>query len=387
MSNKKYFQEEDICPNKFVSKAIRVIIFVVMFALFLYAVFSFINVKLNLLPIALPSLELTTKGLVTALFVLLFAYYISKKCDYSDSRLKYIYLVLIIIATTLVQIYMSYIMYLTSFAPLLLAAQYSNKKLISFAYILSVISSVFIVFASYSIGLCDANLVIFPTQELQHYGSTLTGNIIPLSEAFPSLLSLGVLPRIILITALTPLIISIVGNRKEIILNEYHSRYVGEHDAFTGVYNRAKYNALLENEFSTYETVSVAFFDVNNLKYTNDNFGHDVGDKLILSASRSLQLASTEDMYVFRFGGDEFLVVIPNGDQYICENFIEKWKIALKHINETSEVECEIAYGYSSKPGTQFQECLREADTFMYKNKMERKLNRPIRPERNTTIT
>ena len=82
-------------------------------------------------------------------------------------------------------------------------------------------------------------------------------------------------------------------------------------DPLTGVFNRRYYEAVKERilkreRFSELTLVSV---DVNRLKYTNDTYGHQAGDRLLLGAVRCMQNAFPDAEAICRTGGDEFLII------------------------------------------------------------------------------
>lgn len=378
LEKKLHFADEDIRPNEFTQTCVKAIIPVVSLAILLYVLFSLVSNLLPALNIALPDVMLTVKGLLAALIVLIITYFIGRFTPSSDSRLKYIYITASLIMVTLVQTFMSYIMTFVAIAPILIAAQYAKKSTLHYAYFMTLIASVISVLLGYKIGLCDANMVLLPTEKLSEYGAVLSGEIKPLGDVIISLFVLFILPRFILITAFVPLINAIVDNRKEIIVSEYKSRYQGEHDGFTGLYNRNKYNVLLNN-FTSYEKAAVIFFDVNNLKFINDTKGHDVGDRLLMMAAQSVSEAADSGMYVFRMGGDEFLAVIPHGTEKDAEQFVERWQKKLEAVNASSaDIKCEMAYGYAADIGQRFHSCMRTADMRMYENKIETKKARPV---------
>ncbi len=86
-----------------------------------------------------------------------------------------------------------------------------------------------------------------------------------------------------------------------------------EKDDLTGVFNRRYIFTKLEElcrEKSNVNNFYVLFVDVNGLKYTNDNFGHRVGDKLLVKVAQAMLSAVRECDIVARIGGDEFLIIL-----------------------------------------------------------------------------
>ena len=78
-------------------------------------------------------------------------------------------------------------------------------------------------------------------------------------------------------------------------------------DLLTGVKNRAAFDRdLRELPASRYGDIRIVGFDVNNLKHTNDTYGHMAGDKLIIAAARIISEAFRNEGTCYRIGGDEF---------------------------------------------------------------------------------
>lgn len=94
---------------------------------------------------------------------------------------------------------------------------------------------------------------------------------------------------------------------------EFASR-LAYHDGLTGVGNRTAFEeklASLETEKDDDTTVGIVMFDVNDLKYVNDNLGHPTGDEMIRKAAEIISAAFEADGgECFRIGGDEFAVII-----------------------------------------------------------------------------
>lgn len=149
--------------------------------------------------------------------------------------------------------------------------------------------------------------------------------------------------------------------------------YKGEHDALTGLYNRTHLDRV-KMRYETQKNVFVIFFDVNNLKRMNDQFGHEAGDALLRSAASELKYwESFGDVY--RLGGDEFMVVLVNKRKDFCWNLLNKWYPQVGVLNRVSDgFKCVLAYGVATgvKDCT-FELLVKEADEAMYNMKVNLK--------------
>lgn len=90
-------------------------------------------------------------------------------------------------------------------------------------------------------------------------------------------------------------------------------------DELSGLFNRRVLNTQLTKELSRSQrdgkSFAVAMLDIDNFKNLNDEFGHACGDKVIKKISALLQEQTRTTDYCIRYGGDEFIVIMPNTDQ------------------------------------------------------------------------
>ena len=103
-------------------------------------------------------------------------------------------------------------------------------------------------------------------------------------------------------------------------------------DALTELSNRAKCEQFFAELTGDYTIISL---DLDYLKYTNDNFGHAQGDKLIHGFAQILKGSFTDASLIGRMGGDEFLVVLPYVDEERTQRDIDCFTDLMKHKNET----------------------------------------------------
>lgn len=91
-----------------------------------------------------------------------------------------------------------------------------------------------------------------------------------------------------------------------------------QYDPLTGLYNRVYLERKLELEFNRasreQSPFSVAFIDIDLFKAFNDNFGHAVGDQVLVAVADRILSASRQTDTVARYGGEEFVVLFPNTD-------------------------------------------------------------------------
>lgn len=81
------------------------------------------------------------------------------------------------------------------------------------------------------------------------------------------------------------------------------------HDSMTQLYNKRYYREMLEN-MKEEASVGIIYFDIDNLKKINDNYGHDLGDEMIIKAARFIHKYEKTGSFCCRVGGDEFVMLI-----------------------------------------------------------------------------
>ena len=149
-------------------------------------------------------------------------------------------------------------------------------------------------------------------------------------------------------------------------------------DSLTGLRNTNSYWAWITDFDKEIETKEIVFgvivLDINYLKETNDRYGHDVGNKLIVSAARIISNIFKRSP-VFRIGGDEFLVILQNRDLNDLQELLKKFdEECLNEIVTTDKenIPVSIAKGfaiYDSCIDTSFIDVFNKADDAMYENK------------------
>ena len=137
-------------------------------------------------------------------------------------------------------------------------------------------------------------------------------------------------------------------------------------DSLTGVRNRHYLNQMLDNWPESVAYTGVIFCDLNKLKFTNDNYGHDAGDKLLCNFAGILRsLFQTED--IIRYGGDEFVIIIKG----IAH---DKFNLLLRDFDKANKQD-DIPYASVGslweKDCTDLQNLINQAENKMYLDKNE----------------
>lgn len=146
-------------------------------------------------------------------------------------------------------------------------------------------------------------------------------------------------------------------------------------DPLTNLYNRRYLHHRLEKLTKESMIFSLVSIDINNLKEVNDEFGHDLGDALLLAFVTGISSVITKKDLFSRYGGDEFIVVFYEKTEAEVIDIIEETVIPTfnnKIIHEKlKDIRVSFSYGITSYPedSQNYEKLMIKADQLMYANK------------------
>lgn len=149
--------------------------------------------------------------------------------------------------------------------------------------------------------------------------------------------------------------------------------YLSYHDTVTGLFNRRFYeDEVIKLDKPVSYPITVIMGDVDGLKMTNDVFGHEVGDQLLRSIATVMMdsIASTD--VAIRWGGDEFVIIMPHTDERAAEVFLEKLKgnLEKRSINDIIKTSVSFGYAIKSEASEDLSTVVQRAEEMMYRLKL-----------------
>ena len=168
------------------------------------------------------------------------------------------------------------------------------------------------------------------------------------------------------------LVMMILTDITESLRAEEQIRFLSYHDKLTALYNRAHVEAVTpEMEKSSALPMSIIMIDMNGLKLVNDVFGHQQGDLLLIAMAKVLIKSCRPQDIVARWGGDEFLILLPHTDQQACRQICERIRAACDEIDDcTIPVSAAIGTATLDTGLIQLEELFNIAENRMYSDKL-----------------
>lgn len=158
--------------------------------------------------------------------------------------------------------------------------------------------------------------------------------------------------------------------------------HLARHDQLTGLPNRRYFGDELEQAIARANRhdfdFALFFFDLNDFKIVNDNYGHDVGDVLLIELGRRLDGRFRSTDFVARWGGDEFAIIVENiasssDIQKVRRDLDKITREPIETVGTSFAVETSVGVAIYPQDGKDGKQLVQAADQAMYRAKKKRK--------------
>ncbi|MFA6136845.1 MAG: diguanylate cyclase [Sulfurimonas sp.] len=168
-----------------------------------------------------------------------------------------------------------------------------------------------------------------------------------------------------------------INNSIEALENIFIITNHANRDFLTGLYNRRYFfkNAVsyFNDAMQNSESFAIAMIDIDNFKKINDTYGHDMGDKVIVSLSEILRTSVNQKDIVARFGGEEFCLLLKDISAHNALIAFERLRANIERnvmfSDNKEEIRFTISIGVSISHEDTFEEDINQADLLLYNAK------------------
>lgn len=155
-------------------------------------------------------------------------------------------------------------------------------------------------------------------------------------------------------------------------------------DSFTGLYNRMAYNQLAIPLYNSCidenKPLAIMFFDADHLKMVNDKYGHDMGNVVIEGVADAIKRSFPHEAVAMRYGGDEFVVLIPDCNEQKAKNMEKSFHKTLKDMTSAKKlpfgIEASSGFVIAVDNSRSLDDYINQADDLMYQAKKRHKAQR-----------
>lgn len=147
-------------------------------------------------------------------------------------------------------------------------------------------------------------------------------------------------------------------------------------DSLTSLYNRRAFDGDLNTLCRSEQKMCLILADIDHFKSFNDTYGHLFGDTVIKAIARRIQLSCRDGIHAYRFGGEEFALIVPNKSLRIARQYAESLRRAIEKLSikdrRTSEQigNITISLGVAEiQPGETANSLIDRADKLLYEAK------------------
>jgi diguanylate cyclase (GGDEF)-like protein len=146
-----------------------------------------------------------------------------------------------------------------------------------------------------------------------------------------------------------------------------------ETDGLTGIANRRSFDIALEKLISSEIPFSLILLDIDHFKSVNDTYGHLIGDDVLRFLAKIMLDLSREEDLCFRYGGEEFGVIVKSGNTEFAKNVAERLRTTVENLQSPTGKHITISLGVASYPKheKEVKQLISNADKALYESKVK----------------
>ncbi len=196
--------------------------------------------------------------------------------------------------------------------------------------------------------------------------------------------------RLLVVESILTTLLNVVGSVKAIDKYTKDLEYYATRDPLTNLYNQRVFWELIENEVLRSSRHGNKFtllvIDADNFKSINDTYGHGIGDSMLQLVVAGIKSAIRDDDLLSRYGGDEFVAILPETDlqagEAVARRILESVGAVSMSVPEGAVVTGSVSIGMATYPdhAQAMKDLFLFADNMMYRAKSEGK-NRVVVPD------
>jgi len=164
---------------------------------------------------------------------------------------------------------------------------------------------------------------------------------------------------------------------KELRNQNDYIEYIAYHDSLTALPNRRKYIETLSEYLNNDENGAVILLDLDNFKRINDTLGHVFGDDVLKYFAKNLCKIESDFIQVYRFGGDEFILIVRNKNRIEIETIVKELFIEFNKFSSIGEQHIDISFSIGitlfPEDSKDVSQLLMNADLALYSIKNNKK--------------
>ncbi|SFB45716.1 diguanylate cyclase (GGDEF) domain-containing protein [Rhizobium sp. NFR07] len=162
-----------------------------------------------------------------------------------------------------------------------------------------------------------------------------------------------------------------IDNNIETLTQLKHLRRLAERDHLTGLANRRHFFDRMRNLGADALSGSIALLDIDHFKNVNDSYGHDVGDRVLVTLATVMEKMCAAGRHIpARLGGEEFAIFLNKADAFQSHSFCEELRRAIEEANVptgNSKISVTVSIGVVEiEPGETFSNQMNAADQLLY---------------------